>query len=229
MYQHLFEPAPRPTEIDCPKRLERALESVVLRAMRKAPEHRFADMGELAEVLRRLEDDPRPVDVPADEGLPSKARSALGGRVAWLAVLGAVVMALGASVVVGRLLGDRTGEAGATEEAGKASAASPGDSAPVQPAVSEEAKPGAPQQEQGDAPPEAAAAKGSAGQDTGTGTGDASSEAPAPDPARGRKRKRRSERTPKKPPEPGKKEPRTRELPPNPFRSGSRTPGENEP
>jgi hypothetical protein len=218
MYQHLFEPAPPPTGIDCPKRIARALETIVLRAMRKAPENRFADMGELAGVLRRLDHDPRPVDVPEDEGLPSRARSTLGGRGAWLLALGAVVLALGASLVIGWLQADN----GAVEPGG----------ATAPPATIEKAEPSAPVSlPAAEVTPEVPASAAGAGDEAGTGTAGDAQKDPSPEPegSAGRKRKRRSEPQRKQPPAPEKEEPRTRELPPNPFRSGSRTPGENKP
>jgi len=229
MYQHLFEPAPRPTGIDCPRRLERALESVVLRAMRKAPEHRFTDMGELAEVLRRLDRDPRPVQVPIDEGLPSKGRAALGGRVAWLLAGGAVVLALGVSAAVGWLQEERSEEAGTAGEAGKAVAAPPRDSAPAAPAATHEAVADTQSQETGEATTGEGASAATAGDEPAAADELKKDPSPRPSGSRGRKRKRRSESTPGEPPEPDKKEPRTRELPPNPFRSGSRAPGGSAP
>ena len=82
MYLHLFAPAPDPTGMRCPEVLEPALASITLRALRKAPEHRFATMDELAAALRRLDDDPRPVPVPREDaiGAGSVAAPAPGRR-----------------------------------------------------------------------------------------------------------------------------------------------------
>jgi serine/threonine protein kinase len=73
MYQHLFQAAPEPDGMKCPPELRAALASIVLRALRKAPEHRFATMDELAQALRRLDDDPRPVPLPPEDPIGSVA------------------------------------------------------------------------------------------------------------------------------------------------------------
>lgn len=72
MYHHLFSPAPAPAPeaMKCPAALRPALASIVLRALRKSPAHRFASMAELSAALRRLDDDPRPVAVPHEDALP---------------------------------------------------------------------------------------------------------------------------------------------------------------
>lgn len=100
MYAHLFQPAPAPTGLRCPERLSSALVSITLRALRKAPEHRFATIADLARVLRRIDDDPRPVEVPTEDPIapapsrpdaPPPARRALPWVVAGVAAAVGIV------------------------------------------------------------------------------------------------------------------------------------------
>jgi serine/threonine protein kinase len=212
MYKHLFEPAPTPVVQRCPPGLAPALVAITLRALRKAPEQRFANTDELIAALHRVDVDPTPIAVPEESSLPPTADAPKVGRrmLPWLIAVAAVGVgvfatvrrtSLGVAVRPGVVF---TPHAPAAAMSAPVPATAPAAVATPGPAGPSEPDPA----RQVEAPEVAAAEPAASGKPPRSRRGARSSPAAAPPPAP----------SPSASPS-ASPNPTTSELPPNPFRS----------